>query len=939
MQILPGVDFVFGSIVTIIIIMSFGPFWGTAAATLSGIYTIVLWQHPYALLIFVIEAIIIGTAYVKTKKNIVLLDAMFWVFIGLPLIIVFYYGIMDISWPAVKLIFLKQCLNGILNSLSGCIIVYILNSSSLLDLKYKINYSTLIYNVIMIFVLIPILGFVMYEGQDKYNSFQEQAVNRIVSIADEVTQNLEVWFDYQMTPIIELAKEFAQEDLIDDTQAKLELVRRLSPDYKTLYVADEEGKTLAFAPPVNEKGDSTLGLDFSDREYYQLVKEQKTPIVSDVFMGRGGVFEPIVCFNAPILQDNKFSGFVCGSSNLNSVTQILQAISSELYISLLDSKQQVIATTHPDLAALAKHNIFADYQKYRIAEDIYYLSLEKDPQSKLSMSENSYYVYIDDNFFDDKNIDRTLIIQMPMRPTFISLYHQLSNVLLLAIFVLFLVIIIGHLVSRGIVQSLRDITLEADDLPDKITKKLYGRWPESQINEVNSLVTTFRLVEQRLQDSFEKIRKNETKFRYLAHHDSLTGLPNKLYFEKMVNEKLQSLKKMKVVMFLDLDGFNVVNDTLGHSEGDLLLVQVAERLKTIMRGEEFLARQGGDEFFLYAEIADVEEAKTRAENLLKEISRPYDLRGLRLNVTATIGVCIYPLHGETAEVLLKKADIALYAGKKTGRNSYYLFQDKFLSDINKKLDMERKLWNAFINREFIIHYQPILDIKDSRIIGAEALLRWQPPENSLPISPNEFIPLAEETGFIIPLGEWVINRAVQQAAKWQENLGLKVFIAVNVSARQFLDENFISIVSEALAESGLKPQHLILEITETKVMEHLDVALKKITELKSLGVKLALDDFGTGYSSLSYLKQFPIDTLKIDRSFIFDLKTNRHNASLVSAVIEIAHTFNLRVVAEGVEHEDQLQELSYLNCDYFQGFLFAKPLSSTEFEQMLRGEL
>lgn len=942
LPIIPGIDFFWGSIVTVVIILTFGPWWGIAGAILSSIYTIFLWSHPFALIIFVIEAAVIGFIYEKTKKNIALIDVFFWLFIGIPLVVLFYQGIMGLSWPVVKLILLKQIINGVFNSLLGSIIVYVLYTFSHLSFRQsKIRFSNLIYNILMLFVLIPIFGFLIYHGQSENNSFREKTIQTINLIEHDVTQDIQFTFNYHMTPITQLADTLADTNTeIEEVQKKLDLLEQSLPDLSTIYVADENGKTIAFAPQVNEKGESTIGLDFSDREYFRLLKEKRQPVVSDVFMARGGVFEPIVNFNAPILRDNKFIGFVSGSVNLTSVTRILQAISNdEVYISILDSKQQIVATTVPNLKPLDVHTLFSDYNKVPIDNNIYYISKEKSRQSKLSLSEESYYVYIN-KFFESNYAERTLLIQIPMESLYTVMYKELSEELLFALFVLFIALIAGRLTSRKMVLSLQKITYQAEDLPAKITNSdstfTHENWLESNIHEVSSLVKVFEVVENSLYESFSEIRSNEAKFKYLAHHDSLTGLPNKLHFIRDVSKRLKSSDGMKAIMFIDLDRFKVVNDMIGHFEGDKVLVQVSNRLRGLVMDGDYLARLGGDEFIICLSIADLKELNLKADKLLEELSKPFDLGDWRFNITATIGISIYPLHGENIDMLIRNADMTMYAAKEVANNRFCLFEEKLLQNIEKREKMEKRLSVALQNQELEIFYQPLYSIRSLEIYGTEALLRWRNPETNNYIYPLEFIPLAEETGMIIPIGEWVLKTATKQIVQWQKDTDLPLSISVNVSAKQFMDENFVKIVSEALEESGLTPKYLILEITESNVMEHLELAISKMDNLKSLGVKLALDDFGTGYSSLSYLKQFPLDTLKIDRTFISDILTNKNNEILVKAVIEVAHTFNLTVVAEGIELDEQLKVVRELKCDFGQGYLLSKPLSTQQFEQMLK---
>jgi diguanylate cyclase (GGDEF)-like protein len=434
-------------------------------------------------------------------------------------------------------------------------------------------------------------------------------------------------------------------------------------------------------------------------------------------------------------------------------------------------------------------------------------------------------------------------------------------------------------------------------------------------------------------------KRAEEQVRTLAYHDGLTGLPNRLVFQdRLALAVAQAHRRGKglAVLFLDLDRFKVINDSLGHSVGDLLIREVAVRLRSCLRVGDTVARLGGDEFTLL--LPDVEDAMdtVRVANKALEIIRmPFDIDGRELFVTASMGISLYPGDGHDPETLVKNADAAMYRAKEQGRDTYQLYTPALNATALERLALESSLRKALAQDELLLHYQPILDVATRRVHGLEALLRWRHPELGL-VSPGEFIPLAELTGLILPMGPWVLRTACAQTRAWQERQpGLR--IAVNLSARQFQEPGLVSHVTAALEETGLEPRYLQLEITETNAMHHAQTAIQTLRELKALGVGLSIDDFGTGYSSLSYLKRFPIDTLKIDQSFIRDIGTDPDDAAIASAIIALAHTLKLSVVAEGVETPEQLSFLSRYGCDRTQGYLFSPPLPAEGCAELLGG--
>ncbi|MEP7345208.1 MAG: EAL domain-containing protein, partial [Gemmatimonadaceae bacterium] len=430
----------------------------------------------------------------------------------------------------------------------------------------------------------------------------------------------------------------------------------------------------------------------------------------------------------------------------------------------------------------------------------------------------------------------------------------------------------------------------------------------------------------------------EQKIQYLAHYDVLTGLPNRVLFQERIGHALASAQRyddVLAVLFLDLDRFKNINDTLGHPMGDRLLKSVAQRLAQSTRSSDTVARLGGDEFVIVLTRTSVAGATQAAEQLLRALEEPHRLDAHELTVSTSIGISIFPDDGTDVDTLLKHADTALYHAKDRGRNSFQFFT----ADMNRRayelVRLESALRLAVERQEFSLSYQPRVDVATGAITGAEALLRWDHPTMGC-VMPERFIWVAEDTGLIEPIGEWVLRETCAQNARWQQAGLPPIPIAVNVSAHQFRNRNFIGMVQRALSDSGLESSYLELELTEGIVMQDAEDSIRTMGALKALNVSIAIDDFGTGHSSLSYLKRLPLTHLKIDRSFLTGCPADESDSAIVEAVIGLAHTLRLRVIAEGVETQAQLEFLQAHGCDSYQGYLFSGPVSPNEFEAMVR---
>ena len=433
-------------------------------------------------------------------------------------------------------------------------------------------------------------------------------------------------------------------------------------------------------------------------------------------------------------------------------------------------------------------------------------------------------------------------------------------------------------------------------------------------------------------------RRTEDRVNHIAFHDDLTSLPNRLMLTRHLDQALSRHRRAGTrlaILFMDLDRFKVINDSLGHDVGDLLLRQVADRLRAQSRDDDMVARMGGDEFVVLIENHEnLQDISACAKRLVDELSAPYALGRNGCHVTLSIGISVFPSDGSDSQALLKAADVAMYRAKETGRNNYLYYSPSMYVHTAERLELESDLRHALERGEFLLHYQPKIEVATGLIIGIEALLRWQHPLRGL-ISPMDFIPLAEETGLIVPIGEWVLATACARTKAWQDKTRARLGVAVNLSARQFADPMLLPKLTQIIHASGLNPSSLELEITESVVMSHGECAVTALEKLKSIGVQIAMDDFGTGYSSLAYLKRFPIDTLKVDRSFIRDIPSDSGDMKITRAIIAMAHSLKLKVVAEGVETADQLKFLEAQRCDAVQGYFLFRPLPEEQVAAVL----
>lgn len=486
--------------------------------------------------------------------------------------------------------------------------------------------------------------------------------------------------------------------------------------------------------------------------------------------------------------------------------------------------------------------------------------------------------------------------------------------------------------------------VERDGMVRDFESQVYRRdrsiiWVSENVRSVKDSQGQLLFFEGTVEDITER-KQQETVAHYQATHDTLTGLLNRDALTARLEEALARRKPNEyvAVLFVDLDQFKYVNDSLGHQLGDHYLRIVASRLCTCLRSSDSVARQGGDEFILLLDrLGSREEAAQIAQNILTSVAQPWSAGEYDINATCSVGISIAPSDASDAAAMLRHADAAMFRAKALGRNNYRHFTVNLSNNSVNRLDWISRLRNALANNEFLLHYQPKIEVLSGRIVGAEALLRWRDSDGQM-ISPAEFIPLAEEIGLIVPIGEWVLGEACRVNRSWQNAGHRPIPIAVNVSAIQLERDDLVGKVKQVLEQTGLTPRYLEIEITESGLMNDVNQSINTLEQLRALGVRSAVDDFGTGYSSLAHLKRFAVDTLKIDQSFIRDITRDRENSGIVQAIISLAHTLGLTVVAEGVETPEEYRHLSARGCDQIQGYYTGRPMTADALAIQLRAQ-
>ncbi len=604
-------------------------------------------------------------------------------------------------------------------------------------------------------------------------------------------------------------------------------------------------------------------------------------------------------------------------------------------LALLDSSSRATSVVGLDESLIGEPfdwRLGGDYRSLNVTDAIWTPS-----QAYPYDSEAWRYAYMVRETTVDK--DKRAVFLMPFTPYLQeSIGSYISYIQLLILFVA-ATMMLTSLLNRLFFRSLTRLARATIDFPGKLSLDRTIDWPSSGISEIRMLTDNFRSVAEHLTDNIRRLAHSEARLFQLAYYDSLTELPNRLNMKERLAEELEAADRSGwseylSVLFIDLDRFKHINDTLGHVAGDSLLRLTAERLMQEHTEQSFMARISGDEFVVLLKHSEPEEAARLSERILAQFAGPFSLQGHSLYITPSIGIATAPIDGRDIDTLMKNADSAMYSAKEQGGQGYAAYSEAATTKLSESMWLENSLHHALNDKQFELYYQPKVDNLTGEIVGAEALVRWHHPDRGL-IGPCEFIAVAETTGLIIPLGSWILREACEQHMRWRQAGLAPRRIAVNLSARQFHDPRLVERICYILDDTGMLAEELELEITESYIVSNESYVVSVLEQLRGLGVYISIDDFGTGYSSLSQLQRLPVQAIKIDRSFICEMSAGQGAELIVKAVIELAHGMGMKVVAEGVETDQEAKLLRHYRCDELQGYLFGKPMPAASFERCL----
>ncbi|CAM4357737.1 diguanylate cyclase (GGDEF)-like protein [Paenibacillus endophyticus] len=650
-------------------------------------------------------------------------------------------------------------------------------------------------------------------------------------------------------------------------------------------------------------------------------------------------------------QTSKLSYSLTESEQIQEQVRFFQLLlgnhASTFMLHVTDNDHFIVAASDPK--AEGQRYDWRDNRQVTAINSHLSLTMPNEPRQALQ-----FHTWHDGIFVYTENIDSTdwhISIEVPIKNyqnyLFSKYFTHFIYLILLALFTAVLAFIINRSLSRGLTQ----LAAATTNLPLKLKQFNNIDWPSSSLVEVQSLIANFKHMSTNLIHMFQEaqrsnerlesqafmLQQSEERLHQLAYYDMLTGLPNRLQFTLHFQDLIalhESNKQPIAVMFVDVNRFKQINDTLGHAVGDELLRQAAERFGTAVFRDCTVFRLGGDEFVFIGRYENEETVSAGAQAVVDSFNKPFIIDDKLLFLTVSVGVSLYPQDGEQMDTIIRNADIAMYSAKEQGDGCYRFYKPTLVSAMTEKMQVENGLYNALLQQQFSLHYQPKMSAATGKLCGIEALIRWHHPELGM-VPPDKFIPLAEQSGFILDIDSWVFREACRQNKAWQDAGLQRICVSVNISARHFYQGNLTEMIIQALKDTGLEPQYVSLEITEGVFMQSMDQVIETILFLKNLGIQISIDDFGTGYSSLNQLQRLPISDVKLDRSFIQGITSDSKKSSIVKAIIELVHSMNMRVVAEGVETAEESQFCTDLQCDELQGYLFSRPLPPHELELLL----
>ena len=781
--------------------------------------------------------------------------------------------------------------------------------------KSRIFWKIYLINLLIVCIL---LGAMFVTARMTLSELSRERYQSITAtVASNLSEQVANVYNYMMeTEYAVLSNKHLRTGSPDELDHDLDEIS-INPLIDSVSVADATGYVLASFPNNSEY---RPGEYMGYTGYFQKAVQQRWTYISDVLMSVNG--QPIIVICIPLRDERgEFKRVVSLTLNLDE-NRFLHTLFQNVdlgasgYVYIIDKNGRILS--HPDKSYIGTNGVQNEAIQALIKDKQAGSAQVTTPQGEMYAS----YSY-------SSKLGWGIVAQVSVEETFMAFYAFRKSLYILTVLMFIPLSVLTFLYARQIIRPLRDLY----EAVDQVAKGDYEQYLDvSDKSEIGR-------ISHRFNEMIRFIREAKDKIQYQALHDPLTGLPNRAFLQERLMRKIEEAREndqQVAVMFLDLDRFKYINDTLGHTVGDRCLKEVALRIESCLLKRDLLARVGGDEFVVllpgFTSFAEIEHIPPQILSVFEE---PFVIDGLDLYMTTSIGIALYPDDGADLESLIKNADMAMYRAKEHGRNNYQLHTAAMNNAAAERMTIETNLRKALERGELQLYYQPKVDLQTHRVIGMEALIRWKHPEWGM-VSPAKFIPVAEDTGLIVPIGDWVLRNACAQNKSWQNEGWPPLRVSVNLSALQFQRPHLAQQVAGVLAETGLEAEWLEIEITESLLMQNTEAIITTLEELKELGVHLSIDDFGTGYSSLSYLERFPIDSLKIDQSFVRPIQDEDSDALIAKAIISLGHSLNLEVIAEGVETVGQLEFLRSQNCDTVQGYLISEPIPPEEFVEVLR---
>jgi diguanylate cyclase (GGDEF)-like protein len=928
-------QFVLGGSVVLLSFVALGTGPGILTALLSLASFL---AHPDAVnlatLVYLVEAWAACLLY-RRFGSLIFAEALYWFTGGLALTVLVFGGALGLQREYVTLLFIKQVFNGILNALIAEAFLRLPGRPSWLPARDSIvpfSLKQYVFNRVVFVVMIPALGLAIlltrsaYEGRISEAHAREQRVGRDVGalVRDYLTE--------RETAIERLGRRIEMEPLIEKGGAGRALTAFLSdhPEFINIGVADPSGRVLAIRPEFGPRGEVLAGRSIEGRPYFREVRERLRTAYSNFVLGTLHVRDPekpegLLVIAEPLFgRSSELRGVLFASLRAESLAPLLDTgVDSPVTTTLFDPELTVIASQDPRLPPGKSLSGFTPVEALagETARSFsYFPPPDSTPASELGIN------------LRQSSAQRLsgsgmgLLVDLPAEVLHRDMMPTAYRILLLLLATLALLYAAVSRFASRVSRPLQALNAAANEIAA-------GRFPREGAIDVLG------------QSPIEEIQNVALHFLgmrdALAYRDALTGLPNRQLFLDRLSQAVAQARRSGeslAVLFLDFDRFRMVEDSMGHSAGNDLLRKLAQRLQRCVREGDTVARLAADEFaVLVHHVVQSEDAAKVAAKLLDAVRPPVDVQGRELSVTASLGIACFPADGDLPETLLKNADTAMYRAKGEGRDTYRLYHHAMNDRALEQLSLESALRKAISQgNELTAYYQPLVSLASGRIEGAEALVRWNHPERGL-LGAGQFISVAEASGLIVAIDNWMLYTACAQARDWRAQGYDTLRVEVNLSARQFQLPDLVAAVTRCLQDTGLPPEALEIEITESIAMRNVARSAEILRNLREQGVRISLDDFGTGYSSLSYLKTLPVDTVKLDQSFVRDITTDRGDAAIATAIIAMAHTLGLRVVAEGVETEEQLSFLRAHGCDTVQGFLLGPPVPPGELLNRMEG--